>query len=1022
MKAWLRAFAVGILFLAGRAEATLVAPEPPAYKPAQILSPALSARVQGIQGRAELVRSLQLAELDMKTTVRGVVAQTTISARFENPGSETLEGEFRLALPAGSVVNGYGLDLDGRMVSGVLVEKPKAKAVYESIVRRAVDPGLAEVDGNLFTTRVYPIFPGKGRTIRLSFATPLTPGKGFVLPLRTETPVKRFSLKVDALSMGAQPALELPVRHTAEWWRSGEKLRATVELENAVLDGVFAVRPETRSQTLLSRHASGDAFVQVADLAERAAGDKPQPDRVRIYWDRSLSRRDDRLEDEIRLVERYIQAIKPVSVEIVRFNSSGVERRAVNSAEQAAKLLRETVYRGATSTAVLESANATAADACLLFSGGRVTIDNKAETLGGDCALTTVSSDANADRPNLSRLARKAGGVHIDLSTADHEQALSRLVQGGARVVDVRNASGKPLNFLPLPAEPNAWALIAEAPAGEAVIVRVAGLAQRTREFRYAVPRAAENFEGDGALWAQVQINALDRPEDRDRMRRMSRRFSVAGPDMSFLVLELPTDYVNAEIEPPADYGEAARARYDKLKAEAEARKKHQSERRLEQVVQDWEEHKRWWKTRFDPYAKPKRPQPTKNGAFVPPADMPLELPPPPITTQSVVLMPEPPRVTAPAPPPMPSGSGKVVVTGARQAPPSGMTSPAAVVAAENETSQVQGAIKLTSWTPDRPYLEALDETIGRGGATGSDFEATFAAQEKQHGALPAFYLDVAEWLYRKGRKEQAVEMLLSALELPTANDETRSVVADRLMRYGAVNRAVWIREYLAARDDARPHPLRSLALALMHRASLTKGDAAKKDLQRAVKLLSDIVSKRWDGHYQEMDLIALMDANDAIARLKALGVTRFDLDPRLIDLRDMDLRIVIDWNTAATEVDLWVDEPNGETAFWSFPKTAIGGYVINHTTHGFGPEEYHLRRAPRGEFKVRVHLYSSDRLNPNGASTVTARIIRNFGRRTQSEKIVDLELSREQKARDRKVGAQLLGTVVIGPRKKNAR
>jgi hypothetical protein len=73
--------------------------------------------------------------------------------------------------------------------------------------------------------------------------------------------------------------------------------------------------------------------------------------------------------------------------------------------------------------------------------------------------------------------------------------------------------------------------------------------------------------------------------------------------------------------------------------------------------------------------------------------------------------------------------------------------------------------------------------------------------------------------------------------------------------------------------------------------------------------------------------------------------------------------------------------------------------------TQGFGPEEYLLRRAIPGAYEVRANIFSSDRLNPNGAQRVTARIIRDFGRATEREEIVDLEILPDDPNRERRVG-----------------
>ncbi|MEJ8630664.1 VIT domain-containing protein [Sphingomonas sp. I4] len=111
---------------------------------AQVANPVLTARANGIRDEAH-ARPLHLRRLDLSVEQRGGVVETTVTAAFANPEREQLEGDFRLTLPEGAVVTGYALDIGGRMVDGVLVDRPRAKAVYEARVRQRVDPGLAEV-------------------------------------------------------------------------------------------------------------------------------------------------------------------------------------------------------------------------------------------------------------------------------------------------------------------------------------------------------------------------------------------------------------------------------------------------------------------------------------------------------------------------------------------------------------------------------------------------------------------------------------------------------------------------------------------------------------------------------------------------------------------------------------------------------------------------------------------------------------------------------------------------------------
>ena len=120
-----------------------------------------------------------------------------------------------------------------------------------------------------------------------------------------------------------------------------------------------------------------------------------------------------------------------------------------------------------------------------------------------------------------------------------------------------------------------------------------------------------------------------------------------------------------------------------------------------------------------------------------------------------------------------------------------------------------------------------------------------------------------------------------------------------------------------------------------------------------------------------------------------------------MVGLRDTDARIVIAWTTDDADIDLWVDEPNGERVYYGDKLSSAGGQISNDMTDGYGPEEYAIRRAPRGAYQVRINGYDADRLNPNGPGHVLVRLIRNFARRDQQETLVDVDLS-FQKGRNR--------------------
>ena len=175
-------------------------PKPPAppmrLKPSDA-SPMIVAVDRGIDQGDGLVdeMSLSFSEMRFDVLAQGLTAEVVMEARIANHSDRMMEGRFSLALPQDAVVTGYALDIDGRMIDGVLMDQPKAKAVYQEQVRGRIDPGLAEVtSGNKFSTNVYPIMPRGSRTIKVRFSAPMDSVGGLNIPLKTVLPVGKFIL------------------------------------------------------------------------------------------------------------------------------------------------------------------------------------------------------------------------------------------------------------------------------------------------------------------------------------------------------------------------------------------------------------------------------------------------------------------------------------------------------------------------------------------------------------------------------------------------------------------------------------------------------------------------------------------------------------------------------------------------------------------------------------------------------------------------------------------------------------
>lgn len=211
-------------------------------------------------------------------------------------------------------------------------------------------------------------------------------------------------------------------------------------------------------------------------------------------------------------------------------------------------------------------------------------------------------------------------------------------------------------------------------------------------------------------------------------------------------------------------------------------------------------------------------------------------------------------------------------------------------------------------------------------------------------------------------------------------------ILGHRLRQLGYLERSAAVfEEVLALRPD-EPQSHRDLALVL----------AAKGDYARAVALLWHVVRNGWE-RFDEIELIALNELNRLIVPARAAGVADFPVPPPLAQPIDLDVRVVMTWDSDMTDVDLWVTEPGGERAFFGHNLTAIGGLVSQDFTEGYGPEEYLLRRARPGTYKIEANYYGSDAGPLLGPVTVQVDVFTDWGRPGEKKKSLTLRLSEDE-------------------------
>jgi hypothetical protein len=124
--------------------------------------------------------------------IRDQIARTTIEESFVNRTRGRLEGVFHFPLPQDASISGFGMWIGNELVEADVVEKQRAREIYETILRERRDPGLLEwTGGNIFKARVFPIEPHSEKRIKIVYTQ--------VLPLRANKYRYSYALRSELL-------------------------------------------------------------------------------------------------------------------------------------------------------------------------------------------------------------------------------------------------------------------------------------------------------------------------------------------------------------------------------------------------------------------------------------------------------------------------------------------------------------------------------------------------------------------------------------------------------------------------------------------------------------------------------------------------------------------------------------------------------------------------------------------------------------------------------------------------------
>ena len=142
---------------------------------------------------------------NVEVNINNQVAITKVDQVFLNENNRVLEGIYIFPIPEGASISDFAMYVDGKRISSEILERDKARSIYEDIVRRMKDPALLEyMDRGAFKASIYPI-PAKGeKRVQLEYTEVIKYDSGlckYVYPLNTE----KFSAKpIKSVTVSAQ--------------------------------------------------------------------------------------------------------------------------------------------------------------------------------------------------------------------------------------------------------------------------------------------------------------------------------------------------------------------------------------------------------------------------------------------------------------------------------------------------------------------------------------------------------------------------------------------------------------------------------------------------------------------------------------------------------------------------------------------------------------------------------------------------------------------------------------------------
>lgn len=512
---------------------------------------------------------LRIVSMKATTDIRGTLATTTLEIVVYNPNDRILEGQFSFPVADGQTVSRFALDLNGKLRDAVVVDKSKARATFEAIERRGVDPALLEwTRDNAFRTRIYPIMPRNTRRVLIAYEQDLSQGADgmqYTLPIAVDDTVDVFSWDVSVAAFGSTPQLSGNSTEQVTFSNRGRQFTSTVTRNKFLITQPFVIDvpvvPVAQVITV-NEHASEQyaSIVVATPSVEATSATRVAPRSIAIAWDASLSGAKRDHQKELQFFAAYFERNRNVDVNLHVFAHETILKKKFSVRggrwDDLRNVLLGLTYDGATQLGIVPFSEFRA-DLTFLVSDGVSTLGKSIPDMGTSPVMGLVASTF-ADVDLVRALCTGTGGNVFDLRVTSVEDAMASIFTTRLMLASVRVLDGAMESVYPRAS--------VEAGLCNTIVGRLKS-ASATLELTYTlngvevgrkevVVNAAE-YKVDGLTaarqWAQQEVASLagDRRANADAIMQLGMRFGVVTPGTSLLVLENLSDYVQYDIKPP---------------------------------------------------------------------------------------------------------------------------------------------------------------------------------------------------------------------------------------------------------------------------------------------------------------------------------------------------------------------------------------------------------------------------------------------------------------------------------------